>query len=670
MNRKFFKRVTAFTAAMVMAAVTSGIGVNAETTDGVELNSKNFPDEIFRQYVSDNFDTDNDGLLFDSEISQIREIKIDPALNGLYGYSDYSNIKSLKGIEYFTELTDLTCSGNQLTSLDVNNNIALKSLACYDNQLTSLDVSNNTALTFLSCGENQLTSLDVSNNTALTLLGCGENQLTSLDVSNNTALTQLHCSDNQLTSLDVSNNVAIRYLECHNNQFTSLDVSNNTALFGLYCNGNQLTSLDVSNNTALNILYCTGNKLTSLDVSNNTNLGYLECNNNQLTSLDVSNSSLSTWTESFICNGNSYNIGETCGEYELKNLPASFDVTKASNWQGATLIDDKLTEISSTDNITYDYDCGNNHTATFNLTYTPVEHSYDDGVVTIEPTEQSEGEKTYTCTSCGAIKTEVIAKLGGGSNPSGPSQPSQPSNPSTPSQPSESSEPSQSEKNETETNVDVKKGWGNVVKAINSADENSKINVDMGNSSTVPKNVMNAIMGKNIDIVLDMGDGITWTVNGKDVTDPQSLDFSVTKKKNVIPKDVMDKVADTEDTVQLVLGHNGDFGCSATLSIELGDNNSKKIANLYYYNTKTKKLEFVDSDVIVNGKANLVFTHASDWAIVLSDTSAEYEDVSSAAGIYEAADNSQAPIYAMAVIIAALGFSSIIIAKRFAKNKH
>lgn len=38
-------------------------------------------------------------------------------------------------------------------------------------------------------------------------------------------------------------------------------------------------------------------------------------------------------------------------------------------------------------------------------------HSYDDGVVTKEATCAEEGVKTYTCTVCGATKTEAIAKV-------------------------------------------------------------------------------------------------------------------------------------------------------------------------------------------------------------------------------------------------------------------
>ena len=39
-------------------------------------------------------------------------------------------------------------------------------------------------------------------------------------------------------------------------------------------------------------------------------------------------------------------------------------------------------------------------------------HSYDNGVVTTQPTCTEKGEKTLTCTVCGATKTEEVAELG------------------------------------------------------------------------------------------------------------------------------------------------------------------------------------------------------------------------------------------------------------------
>ena len=127
--------------------------------------------------------------------------------------------------------------------------------------LTSQTVTIRGTVTVLHCSGNQLTTLDVSKNTALKWLYCYNNQLTALDVSKNTALTRLYCNNNQLTALDVSKNTALTGLYCNNNQLTALDVSKNTALTGLYCYNNQLTALDVSQNTALIWLGCTGNQI-------------------------------------------------------------------------------------------------------------------------------------------------------------------------------------------------------------------------------------------------------------------------------------------------------------------------------------------------------------------------------------------------------------------------
>ena len=146
------------------------------------------------------------------------------------------------------DVTELNCSWNQLTSLDVSKNTALTGLYCYNNQLTSLDVSKNTALKVLDCSYNQLTSLDLSQNTALTGLYGGQNQLTSLDVLKDTALTELDCPDNQLTSLDLSQNTALDFLDCSINQLTSLNISGCARLEDLYCfsnciNGEAMTKL-------------------------------------------------------------------------------------------------------------------------------------------------------------------------------------------------------------------------------------------------------------------------------------------------------------------------------------------------------------------------------------------------------------------------------------------
>lgn len=117
------------------------------------------------------------------------------------------NISSLQGIGGFVNLVRLHCDNNQITSLDLSNNLDLKALDCYNNQLSSLNVTNNLALTILSCENNQLTNLDLGNNLALEEFGCSNNNnIKSLDLEANIALTLLNCSNNnQLKNLSVKN---------------------------------------------------------------------------------------------------------------------------------------------------------------------------------------------------------------------------------------------------------------------------------------------------------------------------------------------------------------------------------------------------------------------------------------------------------------------------------
>ena len=296
-------------------ALCLGLGASA-CAEGVAIDETNFPDEVFRSYVSTYCDQDEDGTLSESEIAARTEF---------YLYN--RGIYSLNGIEFFTSLQDLDCERNNLTTLNLSSNTALTYLNCYGNYLTSLDVSGNTALILLNCRSNYLTSLDVSGNTALSSLYCGGNYLKSLDVSGNTALTSLSCNSNQLTSLDVSGNTALSSLNCGSNQLTSLDVSCNTALTSLNCDNNQLTSLDVSGNTALSSLNCYYNHLTSLNVSGNIALSSLDCGGNKLTSLDVSGntalSSLSCWNNqltSLDVSGNTALTSLYCGGNHITSL--------------------------------------------------------------------------------------------------------------------------------------------------------------------------------------------------------------------------------------------------------------------------------------------------------------------------------------------------------------
>ena len=192
--------VGAFAAAPGAEEQENGASAQADAVDSefVEINSTNFPDQVFRKYVEDNIDKadttgQKDDKLSQAERDAVTEISI-----------TNTNCTDLTGIAYFANLTELNCYHNQLTTLDVSKNAKLSALRCNNNGMVELNLGDITHLTLLECNDNNLTELDVSKNPCLEELQCRENKLRRLVIGKNYRLTGLYLRGNQLTSLDLS----------------------------------------------------------------------------------------------------------------------------------------------------------------------------------------------------------------------------------------------------------------------------------------------------------------------------------------------------------------------------------------------------------------------------------------------------------------------------------
>ena len=352
-------------------------------TGEIAIDSTNFPDDVFRQYVSDNCDDDNDDVLSVDEISKATSIVI---INN-------SNVKSLEGIEHFTALTRLDCHNTGIDSLDVSNNTDLQELYCHNTGIGSLNVSNNPDLQELYCYNTGIQTLDVSNNTDLINLNCFNTGIQTLDVSKNTDLIYLDCFNTGIQMLDVSNNKDLQTLGCYNTGIQMLDVSNNTALERLYCYNTGISSLDVSNNSDLQALDCSNTGIQTLDVSKNGKLGSLECFNTKIQSLDVSNNTALTYLNcsntplACLNLGTGYNfyqkfhipktsnidLAVTSDSFDMTQAFPDIDISKVKNIKGAVLNSNIITGYTLGKPITYTYDCGtaNGNPVTLDVTLNP-----------------------------------------------------------------------------------------------------------------------------------------------------------------------------------------------------------------------------------------------------------------------------------------------------------
>ncbi len=161
-------------------------------------------------------------------------------------------------------------------------------------------------------------------------------------------------------------------------------------------------------------------------------------------------------------------------------------------------------------------------------------------------------------------------------------------------------------------------------KELKNAKEGSTVTIDMKGETKLPASVTKEIAGKDVTVELDMGGGMVWSFNGLDVPKGGvSLDLGVKTGTKAIPAKVINALTGEATTIQLQLDHNGPFGMSLKLSVDLGKKHDGLYANLYFYNPKSGELEFQSAGMISGGKASWAFDHASDYAIVIDKESHE-----------------------------------------------
>ncbi|MEG1954534.1 MAG: hypothetical protein RR066_00605 [Mucinivorans sp.] len=271
-----------------------------------------FPDFQFRLLLVNRYglkaynqeDLDPNDPTNKQKFNEITDLNLD------YVPSGETRIKTLTGIEFFTNLTRLSCKDNQITHLNASQNKKLTHLDCSGNQLmglNGLDVSGCVNLQELRCNNNGLLKLDVKSNVALQLLSCHHNKIsssTNLDLTKNSALTTLSCSNNGMSELILSGNPNLKLLNVDVNNLQTLNLINQAQLTDFHCRDNKLIRLDnIGHMTNLQVLNCTGNRsLASLVVGSNTTLETLNCDSCALTTLDISN--LLTSLKSLNCSSN------------------------------------------------------------------------------------------------------------------------------------------------------------------------------------------------------------------------------------------------------------------------------------------------------------------------------------------------------------------------------
>ncbi|MDO4303011.1 MAG: hypothetical protein Q4D94_03780, partial [Bacillota bacterium] len=156
--------------------------------------------------------------------------------------------------------------------------------------------------------------------------------------------------------------------------------------------------------------------------------------------------------------------------------------------------------------------------------------------------------------------------------------------------------------------------------------DKSVIAMEMDHNSKVYAQTLEQIRDQGKKVVLEMGDGVSWSIDGNAMGDGElgDVDFKVTMGNSNIPKEKKDALTEGESYVELSLAHDGAFGFAAVLRVTLEEAQSGQYANLFYYNEQTGEFEFMCAALIGSDNvAAFEFMHASDYIIIVSDETKE-----------------------------------------------
>ena len=274
---------------------------------------------------------------------------------------------------------------------------------------------------------------------------------------------------------------------------------------------------------------------------------------------------------------------------------------------------------------TYTCSCGDSYTENIPATG----HSYV-SKVTKAATTTEEGIMTYTCSKCGHSYTQPIAMIkSDNSNKDNGNQNQKPQSGTDNGNQNQKPQPDTDNGKDNGTSIKPyikddsgKEGWDVIKPQLEEAKAGDTVTVAMNGTTVVPKAVIDSIKGKDTTLVLDMGNGLSWKIYGKDITDAAGdIDFDVTVGADAgksIPVDVINNVTGERSSLNLTLAYDGEFGFTATLTVNMESKNAGLYANLFYYNEQTGELEFISAGQInADGNVELEFTHASDYTIVV-----------------------------------------------------
>lgn len=179
------------------------------------------PDDNFRKAVNE--------LIFGGAVKDNENLtaEMQAKIAEYTGKLDISGkeITNLLGIQYFTGITELDCSHNNIALLDLSKLPNLTNVKADYNDLADVTLAKDGKPETLNLANNNLATLNLAGYTTVKSLDVSNNKLTTLNLAGLYQLTTLDCSDNALSSFGVEGLVGLETLISDGNAVLAMNVS-------------------------------------------------------------------------------------------------------------------------------------------------------------------------------------------------------------------------------------------------------------------------------------------------------------------------------------------------------------------------------------------------------------------------------------------------------------
>lgn len=147
-------------------------------------------------------------------------------------------------------------------------------------------------------------------------------------------------------------------------------------------------------------------------------------------------------------------------------------------------------------------------------------------------------------------------------------------------------------------------GWSNITNEIKAAQTGSTIEITLNDDTTIPEEALQAAIDNKVKLVIDVGLGRTWTIDGAKAVSGKYIDLTVSGASVDIPAEAYKNIPCSSSNQLIINSRMLNF--TAQLSDSVGKNKAGQNAAIYLYNEETGRLLFQELSV-VDEDGNITF---------------------------------------------------------------